>query len=133
MPSKRDDPTRDIRIIVGMLLCVAVPTTLTHLTIRVPVRDMHLPENPTPLGYTVSLLLFLVPVVVIARWHLSRGNEFDRRAFLWSGAFMAGVGALLDILFGSTFFEFHNRGAVVGLWAGLGRGAAGLGPCAVAP
>jgi hypothetical protein len=104
MSPDRETPDRDIRIIIGMLLCVAVPTALTHATIKVPVRDMHMSDNPTPLGYTVSLLLFIVPVLVIARWHLSRGNEFDRRAFLWSGTFMAGVGALLDILFGSAFF-----------------------------
>jgi hypothetical protein len=114
MSPDRETPDRDIRIIIGMLLCVAVPTALTHATIKVPVRDMHMSDNPTPLGYTVSLLLFIVPVLVIARWHLSRGNEFDRRAFLWSGTFMAGVGALLDILFGSAFFEFKNRGAVLG-------------------
>lgn len=111
----RDAPDRDIRVIIGMLLCVAIPTALTHATIRVPVREMHTSQNPTPLGYTVSLLLFLVPVLVISRWHLSRGNAFDRRAFLWSGAFMAGIGGLLDVLFGSAFFEFHNRGAVLGL------------------
>ncbi len=121
----RDPPVRDIRIILGMLLCVAVPTALTLATIRVPVPEMHPSENPSPLGYTVSLLLFLVPVVVIARWHLSTGNAFDRRAFLWSSAVMTGIGAVLDLLFGYAFFEFPNVGATLGLrlpawsWSGM--------------
>lgn len=111
----RDEAVRDIRIIIGMLLCVAVPAALTHATIRVPVREMHLPMNPTPLGYTVSLLFFLVPVAVITVWHLRSGDDFDRRAYLWSAAVMAGIGAVLDVLFGYRFFEFHNTGAVLGL------------------
>lgn len=111
----RDPPVRDIRIIVGMLLCVAVPAALTLATIRVPVPEMHLPGNPSPLGYTVSLLLFLVPVAIISRWHLSTGNDFDRRAFLWSAVVMAGIGAALDVLFGYAFFEFPNAGATLGL------------------
>lgn len=110
----REVPTREIGAIVAMLLCVAIPTALTHATVRVPVWAMHIKDNPTPYGYTVSLLLFLVPLVFVAQAHIRYGNMFDQKAFLGSAAIMAGIGAVLDVAFGYGFFEFPNQGATLG-------------------
>lgn len=108
-------PGREIRRILVGLLTIAIPTALTLATVRVPVTEMHTVDNPTPYGYTVSLLIFLVPVLTIAVWHGRHGSEHERRAFFKCVALMAGLGTLLDFAFGYSFFEFPNQAATVGL------------------
>ena len=121
-----DQAMADVRLILTMLAVVAVPTLLTLATVRVPVAEYATTENPTPYGYTVSLLLFLVPVVTIGIHHLRHGHPFDKRAFVWCAALMAGLGAVLDFFFGYAFFEFPNEGATLGIrvpawsWSELG-------------
>ena len=83
--------------------------------VKVPQVDMHTTDNPTPYGYTVSLLLFLVPVITIAIWHWRNGSNFNRRAFYWCAGLMTTLGALLDIFFGYSFFRFPNEGATMGI------------------
>jgi len=109
------NPMRDVRLILGMLVVVAVPTLLTLSTVRVPVTELSTTDNPTPYGYTVSLLLFLLPVLTIGVWHLRVGDPFDKRAFVWCALLMAGLGASLDFFFGYAFFEFPNEGATLGI------------------
>jgi hypothetical protein len=108
-------PAREIKIILGMIVVVAIPVFLTHATVRVPVTQITTTDNPTPYGYTVSLLLFLLPVLAIALWHIKHGNQFDKRAFLWCAVLMATLGAFLDFFFGYAFFEFPNEGATLGI------------------
>lgn len=110
-----DKPMREVRMILGMLAVVAIPTLITLSTIRVPVAEIATTDNPTPYGYTVSLLLFVVPVVVIGVWHLLHGDPFDKRAFLWCAALMATMGATLDLFFGYHFFSFPNTQATIGV------------------
>lgn len=111
----RENPGREIRTILVMLAVVALPTLAALATVRVPQSQIHTVDNPTPYGYTVSLLLFLVPVVTVALWHRRNGAHFDRRAFWWCAALMTGLGAFLDLFFGHAFFEFPNRGATLGI------------------
>lgn len=110
-----EDASRSIRTILAMLVVVAAPTLLTLSTVRVPVAQAASTDNPTPFGYTVSLLLFIVPVLTIGVWHWKSGDEFDKRAFLWCSVLMAGLGAFLDLFFGYAFFEFPNQGATLGV------------------
>jgi hypothetical protein len=49
-----------------MLAMVSVPAGVTLMTVRSPGRLQMVGSNPTPHGYTWSLLLFLVPIMVIA-------------------------------------------------------------------
>jgi len=111
----REDPTRAIRTILAMLAVVAVPTLLALSTVRVPQVEMHTVDNPTPYGYTVSLLLFLVPVAAVAAWHWRNGSHFDRKAFWACAGLMTGLGVFLDLFFGYAFFEFPNEGATLGI------------------
>ncbi len=111
----KERPLREIFIILGMLLSMAIPVILTLTRVKVPVWEMHLRDNPTPSGYTVSLLIFLVPILFVQRWHIRDGEHFDQKAFLSSAAVMAGIGTVLDILFGYHFFEFPNRAATLGI------------------
>jgi hypothetical protein len=111
----KERPLREIFVILGMLLSMAIPVALTQATVRVPPWAMHIKDNPTPYGYTVSLLLFLVPIFFVAQWHIRKSKRFDQKAFLWSAAVMAGIGTVLDIAFGYHFFEFPNTGATLGI------------------
>lgn len=106
---------RSVLVIVGMVVCLALPLALTLTTVRVPAWQAQGVDDPTPFGYTVSLLLFLVPVVAIGGWHLRGKRGFDQRAFLWSAGMIAGLGSLLDVAFGHAFFAFPNQGATLGL------------------
>jgi len=118
-------PSREIRRILVSFLTVAVPVGLTLATVRVPVAEMHTVDSPTPSGYTVSLLIFLVPVLAVAGWHGRHAPPTDRKAFFRCVALMAGLGAFLDFFFGYSFFEFPNQGATLGIrlpawsWADL--------------
>ena len=53
-----------------MLAMIVIPASITFNTVRVPAKlDLANPD-PTPYGYTWSLLLFIVPIVIIAFWLL---------------------------------------------------------------
>jgi hypothetical protein len=56
--------------VLAMLAMVAVPAGLTLRTVSISVTFQTSHPNPTPYGYTVSLLPFIIPIVVIACWFL---------------------------------------------------------------
>lgn len=110
-----DRPMKHVRMLLGMLAVVAIPTLITLSTVKVPVTQIATTDNPTPYGYTVSLLLFVVPVVAIAIWHLRLGSPSDKRAFIACAILMAVLGAFLDFFFGYHFFSFPNEAATLGI------------------
>ena len=95
--------------------------------------------NPTPLGYTVSLLIYLVPVLALYWWFSRRCPEGDgalrrnsrvvlgrllappreyrldyrRSAYRWTLLTLIPLGFLLDIVFGYAFLTFNNRAATL--------------------
>jgi hypothetical protein len=74
--------------------------------------------NPTPFGYTLSLSLFIIPIIVIGGWLVpSERLAFPRRAFWWTIGLLVPVSFGLDFFFGNTFFVFPNRGATLGIGA----------------
>ena len=74
-------PTVCALIVVAMLAMIVVPAAITLQTVRVPGPAIPLNQSSTPYGYTVSLLLFIVPIVVIGGWFLpSEGLHIPRRA-----------------------------------------------------
>lgn len=82
-------------------------------------------DNPTPFGYSKSLVLFLLPSLVFGVWlHGFLKSPTRRKAFWLTVAVLFPVGLGLDILFGLKFFTFDNPGSVLGskwpwctLWA----------------
>jgi hypothetical protein len=106
----------DFKVLLGMVAVLIVPIALTLMTIREPrSKVVDLAANPSPLGYTWSLSLFIVPVLVLALWQSSRKeNPIQKKAFWITAVLIAGAGVFLDICFGLTFFTFENRGAVLG-------------------
>jgi hypothetical protein len=103
-------------VVLAMIAMVVVPAALTLRTVRAPRPAVDPSTDPTPLGYTWSLLLYVVPLVVLAVWFLRHPRyTFQRRAFWITVAVLVPLGIALDLLFGTTLFVFPNRGAVLGI------------------
>lgn len=107
---------RSVRIICWMVAILIVPATLTLRRVIDP-GTLHLASpNPTPLGYTWSLSLFLVPLLVLGGWFLRRRDlVLARPAFLRTMVLLVPSGFGLDLLFGNRFFTFPNPGATLGI------------------
>jgi len=105
-------------IVAAMLAMVVVPAAITLHTVSSPGMLKVLNPDPTPHGYTWSLLLFVIPIVVIAFWFLpGEGVEIPRRAFWWTIGILVPVGFGLDFFFAHRFFLFRNSGATLGIGA----------------
>jgi hypothetical protein len=105
-------------IVVAMLAMIVVPAAITLHTVNSPGTLQVSGSNPTPHGYTWSLLLFVVPIVVIAFWFLpAEGVEIPRRAFWRTIAILVPVGFGLDFFFAHKFLFFLNSGATLRIGA----------------
>src|SRR2546423_2418192 len=87
-------------VILGLMV---LPAALTLHTVHHPGRLVITSDNPTPLSYTVSLLLFLVPAAVLL-WWLRRRHDLglQRRAVGRTLAVLTPQGFVLDLCFGTT-------------------------------
>jgi hypothetical protein len=106
---------------------LVVPALCTVLTIRepLPVTD-HGPDS-SPYGYSVSLLLWIVPIVVILSALGWRAVLRDRGTIQWRAAMATAVllcivSTGLELLFGARFFTFANEKATVGVSVPVWRG-----------
>jgi len=115
-------PTVAALIVIGMLAMVAIPTGLALHAVRSP-GTLNVGANPSPHGYTWSLLLFVVPILVIALWFLpSAGREIPQRAFWRTIGILVPIGCLLDVIFAQWFFCYPDHKATLGIPApALGR------------
>lgn len=110
--------SKELLILAGMILVLAVPFALTLHTIVKPRPLCDPQDNPTPYGYTWSLSLFLVPVLALASWlHRRPESRIQKEAFWLTTSIVAGSGICLDTFFGLTFFTFDNKSAVLGKYA----------------
>ncbi len=101
-------------IVVAMFAMVAIPAGVTLRTVRVPAKFQVTSADPTPYGYTWSLLLFIVPIVAIARWFLPmKGLKIPQWAFWRTIAILAPLGFSLDFFFAKSFLRFQNPGATL--------------------
>lgn len=104
------------RVVPLMIAMIVVPAALTLRTVLDAGTLEVASENPTPLGYTWSLLLFLFPLAVIAWWFLRHPEfTFQRKAYWLTVGVLAPIGFVLDLLLGHTFFEFPNHAATLGI------------------
>jgi hypothetical protein len=122
MPAPRShglpSPTICAAIVIVMLVMIMIPAAITLQTVHLPVPLMPVNQSSTPYGYTWSLLLFIVPVIVIAAWLLpSEELKIPKRAFGWTIAILIPVGCLLDVFFAQWFFDYPNVGATLGVLA----------------
>ena len=105
-------------IVVIMLAMIAVPVGITLHTVHTP-ATLQVPDpNPTPHGYTLSLLLFIIPIIVIAWWFLpSEGIEVPQRTFWRTLWILVPLGFGLDFFFANRFFVYPNSGATLEIGA----------------
>ena len=111
------------RLVLAMLGMIALPAALTLHTVRAPASGVA-PIDSTPYGYTVSLLLFVVPVFVIGFWFVPQeGVKISKKSFWRTIVLLFPVGAALDFFFARSFFRFPNAGATLRITApALGGG-----------
>ena len=104
-----------VALILGM---IALPAALTLRTVGVSaVVDVKAP-NPSPFGYTVSLLLFIVPILIIGGWLVPQDNvKISKKSFLRTIALLFPLGLILDFFFAHLFLKFPNPNATLGISA----------------
>jgi hypothetical protein len=111
-------PRLSFRLVAVMLAMVSVPAYFTLHTAKVTPPPIPLQPNPSPCGYTVSLLLFIIPIVIISCWLIPQEDlKISRKSLAWTIGMLFPLGALLDFLFASRFFVFPNAGATLGIAA----------------
>jgi hypothetical protein len=102
-------------VVFAIAAALVIPATIALRTIAHPGSLQISSDNATPLGYTWSLLLFVVPIFFLAAWFSSRPDlKFPRKAFWRTIAVLAPLGFVLDLLFGNAFFIFPNQRATLG-------------------
>jgi hypothetical protein len=111
-------------IVLVILIMIALPAALTLHTVRVSPSIPNAASNPSPYGYTVSLLLFIVPIAVIAVWLVpSEGLKISKRSVVRTIGLLFPIGVILDFCFAHSFLTFPNPGATIGITApALGGG-----------
>jgi hypothetical protein len=103
-----------------MLAMVIVPAGVTLSTVRISALAPAVATAPgsSPYGYTVSLLLFILPVLVIALWFIPHEDlKICRKSFWTTIALLVPIGASLDFFFARSFFLFPNATATLGIRA----------------
>lgn len=114
---RKTDPGRDIRILLGMVVTLGLPAVMTLASIQARPEDALKDPNASRFGYTISLLLFLFPILVLFGLHLQAHKpNVHRRALIWSSVAIASIGFVLDTVFGYTFFTFKNPYATLGIY-----------------
>jgi hypothetical protein len=106
-----------IQQIMAVIVIIGVPSFITLWAVRTRPDAHFVRDNPTPYGYTISLLLFLSPVMTMA-WQLLKNpsHAVHRRALFWATGTITLIGFVLDLIFGYSFFTFKNTGAVLGYY-----------------
>jgi hypothetical protein len=103
-------------VVFAIAAVLVIPATLTLRTVMHPAVLQSSSDNPTPFGYTWSLLLFIIPIAALAWWFACRPDlQFPRKAFWRTMAVLAPLGFVLDLLFGNAFFTFSNKLATLGI------------------
>jgi len=111
-------PTVCALIVVAMLAMIVIPAAITLQTVHIPAPPIPVNQSSTPYGYTLSLLLFIVPIIVIALWFMpSEELRIPQRAFWWTLIILVPLGCLLDVVFAQWFFDYPNTGATLGILA----------------
>lgn len=109
-------PAASLRVILWSLVVLLVPAAFTLATVAEPRPFPPLDPQPTPYGYTWSLLLFAVPLTALLYWYHRRVSSVQERKALWTSVILLfALGVLLDTVFGSMFFTFENVGATLGI------------------
>src|SRR3954447_9450889 len=106
---------RAFYVVFAIAAALIVPAGLTFRTVVHPVVLQATSDNPTPLGYSWRLLLFIIAIGALAWWFASRPDlQFPRKAFWRTLALLTPLGFAVGLLFGNAFFIFPNKFATLG-------------------
>lgn len=124
VPPASGSPRSSFLLVFAILVMISVPAALTLHTVRVLPQAAAVLANPSPYGYTVSLLLFIVPILVIGIWFLPQeGVRISKQSFVRTIAILFPMGVVLDFFFARPFLTFPKPGATLGILApALGGG-----------
>ena len=114
MRNSSQSPQFSAFLVIAMLAMVVVPAALTLHTIRLSALAPTTATTPgsSPYGYTVSLLLFIIPILVIAFWFLPQEDvKIEKKSFGWTLGLLVPIGTGLDFFFAQYFFIFPNEGS----------------------
>ncbi len=111
-------PKTDFKIFFLMIVVLIIPATLTLLSVEESMTIKPFSStNPTPLGYSWSLLLFIVPIVAIFTWiHIRHDDKYLKKSFWYAIIILTPLGFILDFIFGLTFFTFENHHATLQIY-----------------
>src|SRR6266496_2812466 len=102
-------------VVFAIAASLIVPAAIALRSVVHPAVLQATSDNPTPLGYTWSLTLFIIPIGVMVWWFVCRPDlKFPRNAFWRAIAVCAPLDFALDLLFGNAFFVFANKAATLG-------------------
>lgn len=108
---------KDVKIFFMMIAVLALPATLTLLTIEKAQNVITPVTGISPLGYTWSLLLFIIPALAIIAWlYINHDEKFIRKSFWLALMVLIPLGFILDIFFGLSFFTFVNHEATLQIY-----------------
>jgi hypothetical protein len=112
----RRHPCEAFRVVLVFAGLLILPAWLTLRTVLDPGRLQMDSTDPTPHGYTWSLLLFIIPMAALSGWFARRPDlELARKAFWRTIMVLAPLGCALDLLFGNAYFIFPNAKATLGV------------------
>lgn len=102
-------------VVFAIAAALVIPAMVALRSVAHPGILQATSENPTPLGYTWSLALFIIPIGALTWWFICRPDlKFPRKAFWRTIAVLTPLGFILDLLFGNAFFTFPNKTATLG-------------------
>lgn len=111
-------PRKAFLIVAAMLLMLAVPAGITLHTARVTPQIPGAILASSPHGYTVSLLLFVVPIAAVLFWFIPTEQlNISKRSVVRTIAFLFPLGAGLDFFFARSFLTFPNPAATLRIQA----------------
>ena len=113
---------RAFYVVFAIAAALVIPAAIALHSVIHPAVLQATSDNPTPLGYTWSLLLFIIPIGALGWWFACRPDlQFPRKAFWRTIAVLTPLGFLLDLLFGNAFFIFPNKAGYARLGNTRGR------------
>lgn len=111
-------PRLSFVLVLVMLLMISLPAGLTLHVIRVSPQVPGALSSASPHGYTVSLLLFVIPILIILVWLVPIEHlKISKRSFLWTIGILFPLGVALDFFFARSFFTFPNADATLRITA----------------
>ncbi|MEM8932363.1 MAG: hypothetical protein AAGE94_14370 [Acidobacteriota bacterium] len=91
------------KVFIQLTVVVLVAATFTLLRVEQSVTPPPIADDPTPLGYTWSLLLFVLPLTyLIVGFLLHPQYKVQRKAFTVTMAILLPTGFLLDLFFANA-------------------------------